>query len=728
MAKKIIIAFNAQPTTLTVGWEYSISVNGFLITYSNTLTASTVLYMPYGYTITDPIELAIGADLNETINKTLSYLQTYFVNGYISYSRVNNTIEVRIEADAVINMSEIVNPSLELTTEDIEPDSLNLKYYLIYGDYRLNIYKKNYLGTSSEIRGSMVLTKGSVDTILETIRGSGLNLSLEAKSGLTFDEFILEDEFTYKTELLKSNQIIFNGYIKPDGVQQSYVADEWLVNITSTDGLGALKDLSFVQTNGLPFKDKLSMYEVIKGCLDRTRLSMTINTCVDVFYLDYEGENTLKDTYINSERFVKSDQDNVIMDCNEVLNSILNLFSAVVTQQDGQWWVYRPNDIGNGYVTFINNDTDQTFVKNISVELGSQIDNYYPHHCGSNQQIEVLGAISAYRLNYQYGFLDGYIVNKNLQHDNNLNFNGWTKSLGLDPSVIINDGSDIGLKMNPLNFGGGFLTPVLISDEFIVEKDFILTFRTKVTSFAYSNSFVFQIITNDGYYLNKNAQWSTNPLSYIFTIVGEANNSNTSDSTFEFIIPPILNDCALKIVICQPIQSVSGQFGLTKISYIQISDDILKKNGWVGEFHTVTRGTPPSSITKENQKVFNGDSRNIFIGAIYKSDKVTVTDLWTRKNRFEKKPLLKISAEDDLRIQSAPVKLFSGDIYGQIPYLSVISINNVFGLFMFIEYSYDIKENILSGKMMQMYNNELGDILYNFSYDYGNNTIKPTIV
>ena len=66
------------------------------------------------------------------------------------------------------------------------------------------------------------------------------------------------------------------------------------------------------------------------------------------------------------------------MDCNEVLNSILNLFSAVVTQQDGQWWVYRPNDIGNGIVTFINNDTDQTFVKNIGVTLGSQIDNYYP--------------------------------------------------------------------------------------------------------------------------------------------------------------------------------------------------------------------------------------------------------------------------------------------------------------------------------------------------------------
>lgn len=730
MAKKIIIAFNNQPDTLEVGWDYSISINGFLITYSNTLTASTVLYMPYGYTITDPIELAIGSDLNETINKTLSYLQTYFVNSYISYSRVNNTIEVRIEADAVINISEIVNSSLELTTEDIEPDSLNLKYYLIYGDYRLNIYKKNYLGTSSEIRGSMVLTKGSVDTILETIRGSGLNLSLEAKSGLTFDEFILEDEFTYKTELLKSNQIIFNGYIKPDGVQQSYVADEWLVNITSTDGLGALKDLSFVQTNGLPFKDKLSMYEVIKGCLDRTRLSMTINTCVDVFYLDYEGENTLKDTYINSERFIKDINDNVIMDCNEVLNSILNLFSAVVTQQDGQWWVYRPNDIGNSIVTFINNDTDQTFVKNISVELGSQIDNYYPHHCGSNQQIEVVGAISAYRLNYQYGFLDGFIINYNLKHDGLLNYNQWER-IDTYPGKIVNIPNDtIGLVMQ----SGGFWkqSPALISEFFAVQSGFILTFKAKLKTYSYGHIFWFKIKTSDGYYLkglgNFQYKWSTDSSSKFGVFVGEDMNPSEFIKDYSFEMPPIINDCSIRIEILFTDRLTEEYPALTEVSYIQITDDVLKKTGQVGEFHTVTRGTPPSSITKENQKVFNGDSRNIFIGAIYKSDKTTPTTQWTRKNRFETKPLLLISAEDDLRIQSAPVKLFSGDIYGQIPYLSVISINNVFGLFMFIEYSYDIKENILSGKMMQMYNNELGDILYNFSYDYGNNTIKPTIV
>ena len=264
---------------------------------------------------------------------------------------------------------------------------------------------------------------------------------------------------------------------------------------------------------------------------------------------------------------------------------------------------------------------------------------------------------------------------------------------------------------------------------------YLLTFKTKITSYAYMNGFYFQIKTSTGYYLNRNIErgypdpfWTTDSNSYITISCGEVGNTNSTTREYSLTLPSLPNDANVQIIICCPDRVLNEELALTEVNYVQITDDVIKKTGRVGEFHTVTRGTPPSSITKENQKVFNGDSRNIFIGAIYKSDKTTPTTQWTRKNRFEKKPLLKISAEDDLRIQSAPVKLFSGDIYGQIPYLSVISINNVFGLFMFIEYSYDIKENILSGKMMQMYNNELGDILYDFSYDYGNNTIKPTIV
>ena len=39
----------------------------------------------------------------------------------------------------------------------------------------------------------------------------------------------------------------------------------------------------------------MSVYDVIKGCLDRTRLSLTINTSTEVTYVDYAGTNILKD-------------------------------------------------------------------------------------------------------------------------------------------------------------------------------------------------------------------------------------------------------------------------------------------------------------------------------------------------------------------------------------------------------------------------------------------------
>jgi len=76
------------------------------------------------------------------------------------------------------------------------------KYYIIFDDYRLSITLKNYLGATTEIFGNITLTKGDVDTILEPIRGTGLNLSLEANSALTFDEFVLAEEQTYYVHLI----------------------------------------------------------------------------------------------------------------------------------------------------------------------------------------------------------------------------------------------------------------------------------------------------------------------------------------------------------------------------------------------------------------------------------------------------------------------------------------------------------------------------------------------
>lgn len=735
MAKKISIEFTDQPVTTGPGFGYEITVSTFNLYYDNGYNELKVEFIDNGDTPANFYEVPIGLTLDETLQITLSFLRETYVNNLISYSLNGNIIEVLIEADATVYLSGLLNAYIELTTSDVEPAGENLKYYLIFDDYVLNIYKNNYLGSSSEIFGSFTITKGSVETVLTPIRGTGLDISLEANSTLTFDEFLLEKEFIYKTELLKSGQTIFKGYIKPDGIQQNYVNDEWLINIESNDVLGALKDLSFVQSNGLRFTGMMSIYDVIKGCLDRTKLSMDILTSIEVEYVGYSGTNILKDVFVNSDRFIKNKDDIVLMDCNEVLTSMLNLFSGVITQQDGKWWIFRPNDLVlNGYTSFINQSNDTSALYNLNAVLGSQINNFYPHHCDANQQIEVKGAISAYRLNYQYGFLDGFINNPNLNHDSSMVFTDWTTNPSLPTAniIIVDDALSLsGLKMI-IKEGSSAIT-VLTSNVFTAYANSILTFRTQVTTrqtggFALGNEvqFIFKIITSDGYYLNGNNQWT---LTDSFIRVRTSAKYNVENSlSYELLMPPVPNDCDITIEICEVRLTVGSSEITANINYIQILDNEIQKSGIVGEFHTVSRSLPPSSITKENQKVFNGDGTEILIGSIYKEDLETPTSVWSRKNKFETLPLLGISAMDDLRIQSAPIKVFSGSIFGEIPYMSVITIDNIVGLFMPIEYNYSPKTNKSDSiKLLQFYNSDLGDIEYGVSPDYGQSTIKPTI-
>lgn len=739
MAKKIIIDFSDQPIINVVGFSYIISVDSFPLYYPTGDFELRVNFIANGATPEEYYELAIGTSLDETLQILLSFLRETYQNDLINYSLVNNTIEVLIQADAVVTIGENLNDNITITTEDIEPFGSNLKYYLYFDDYTLNIYKSNYQGTASEIYGTFTLKKSSVDSILDQIRGTGLDLSLEANQTLTFDEFLYEDEFTYKTILLKGSQTIFEGYIKPDGCQQNFVNDVWYVNIESNDILGALKDLSFVQTNGLPFTGKMSVYNVIKACLDRTRLSLDINTSVYVEYIGYTGTNILKDIYVNSDRFIKDKNDIIIMDCNEVLTSMLNLFSAVITQQDGQWWIYRPNDLElNGYTQFINQTTNAVFTKNLNAVLGSQINGFYPHHAGSNQQIEVKGAISAYRLNYKYGLVAGLITNPTFNFDTTIPpldwvadpvFYDWTTNPSLPANIIkypfINS-SISRLVIDRVSTVYELVTSTPIVGELGESYNFNAKLFAQIGYLEVSQiNFKIKIKTSDGYYLHQNNSWVNYNTTYSFNVPFYTDGTafGIVYANFKLLIPPLIADCTFEIIICNP----WGPFITAGYDSVDIVSNILEIQGLAGEFHTVTRSQPPSSITKENQKVFNGDGILSFIGSIFKDDLTSLTTTWTRKNKFENLPLLGISAMDDLRIQSNPIKMFSGDIYGYIPYFSVITIDNVIGLFMPIEWDYDYKNNITKVKLLQFYNTDIADIQYTITPDYGNNTIKPTI-
>lgn len=603
------------------------------------------------------------------------------------------------------------------------------KYFLINETtgFSVFIYEKDYVGASTEINGRISFDKGSVKDILEPIRGTGLSLQLQADSNLTFDEFSEADEKTYTVAVTKNGSVFFQGFLKPDGITQSFVQDLWIVNLDFVDGLGVLKDLAFVNSAGNNFVGKLSMFEIIQGCLARTGLTMTINSSVKLKYLGYTGANILNDTYLNADRFFKIDaqasQGGTTMTCEEVLNSVLNIISACITQQDGAWWIYRPNEFEDN-VVFLNHSTFRTFTKNLSITVGSQIDNFYPHHCNGNQQIETKGAISAYRINYKYGFKSGIFDNGSLQHDDFLNYPNWTVNPPYFSKLINDPLSGIGMKIITNEEPSYYLLatsneiPVLVGANF----NFVITHRANGNA-----TFVYAVRIGIYYFGNIGFDtwgWSTTPnyygLSYIPSLGTDVNEIQTSPI-------PVSGDIYIEIYV--PEVMTGGVFDpndATICEVVNINLVPLNSDAKIGEFHTITRNISPSSITKENQEVFNGDSSNLLIGSIYKQDKSTLTTLWTRIDWVEEKRILQISGEDDMRISQKPQKVFIGDFYGYVPYLSIVSINNLIGKFMFIEHSYDTDTNITKGKLKQFYTNEVGDLEYSLTYDYGN-TVKPSI-
>jgi hypothetical protein len=348
MAVKITIDFLDNPV-LGNAFNYTLSIQSGNILYDN---GQTVLNLNYISEINAPLfDIQLKSNKSETINNTLQFLQNNWNHPNITYARVNDTIEVVVNIeDVVVSYGSELNEEIAISDELLETQVPSLIYFAEYTDtenvdYYIRIYKKGFTGTPTQINGYGVLKYGNAKDLLDPIRGNGLDLNLEADLSLTLEDLYTEEENIFTVLFLRGNKLLFEGFLKPDGIYQSFVNDRWMLSLTCVDGLGILKDLAFVQSNGVPFTGKMKIIDIIYYCLKRTGLEMDLNIGVDIIYDGMlENENVFENTYLNVDRFVKNDGE-TIMNCQEVLISILSIFNAQICQQNGEWFVYRSFDL-----------------------------------------------------------------------------------------------------------------------------------------------------------------------------------------------------------------------------------------------------------------------------------------------------------------------------------------------------------------------------------------------
>ena len=627
-----------------------------------------------------------------------------------------------------------------------------LKYWFEFTDvktivHRVEIYKDDFVGDSTQIYGSCSLNKASTKDTLESIRGGGLRIDLEANLNLTFSDFYSENERNFSVKYLRNNIELFFGWLSPEGLFESFVNDKWVISLDCTDGLGFLKNLSYVENaTGLPFSGKQSGLDIIVNCLKRTDLQQNIYSKINIYHENMlAADNVLAETYFNVNRFVKEDRGDTYMNCDEVLRSILEPFGACLTQYKGGWYIYKPNELyTNSTLNMFAYDYNGLALSPTKVEidfsqlLGSQINNFYPHHSNANQQLTTDSAIGAYRINYKYGLVKSFFTNLNLESNTTVPFyyiDEWTIN---DTNNLVLPSDNLGfiLDMIPYASPTPSTTLVLTSDSFNFAEDNVLRFSTsyqlygsainKVIAYVY-----FKVILTDGvdtYYLDNGGQW-INSDTFI--------SSQVSKSTKNLIIQsnkmPI--DGSVSIEIYRPIRLNTQGTPADVIVYrceLSPTDEELKDVK--GENHTFQINDNPSTKIEKTKEVFNGDNpSDSFLGTIYESDQTTPTEFWYRNESLLRfLPILQIMGEERMIMYAKPLRVFSGDVYGYIDFLSVISISGIDGvLFMPIEHDYDALTNITKLKLKQILNeplvtNVIDKIDYSIDFDYGN-VVEPTI-
>ena len=211
MTKKIVIQFDDIPLS-GIGFQYDILINGLNIVYTSGLNTVDVQYVDYGTIGYDPnIYIEVQPTLAGTISNTLAWMSSRYSQSNVVYSIVGETIEVTINLNDLIVVN-FFDSNPNTTTFSFIPDdteNINLRYFLQYknivnDEYLVRIFKKQFLGSPTEIHGKAIIEKGTVKDHLELIRGTGATLELEASTDLTLDDLYTENEQDLSVKIYKT--------------------------------------------------------------------------------------------------------------------------------------------------------------------------------------------------------------------------------------------------------------------------------------------------------------------------------------------------------------------------------------------------------------------------------------------------------------------------------------------------------------------------------------------
>jgi hypothetical protein len=537
------------------------------------------------------------------------------------------------------------------------------------------------------------------------------------------------------------DDLIWQGFIIPDGCQESFTFAPYVISVNAVDGIGLLKNLSYVQNDGNFYLGKQSFIEVIQACLVRLEApALVLNTCVNIYETSMtqgDSYDPLDMAYVNSERYLKDDQFTP-MNCEEVLRSILELWSAVLIQSSGEWYIYRPTELAvDGSLTFRRyldgfRIYDQpTITENLDLVLGGESEGIIaaPYfHINTDQMKMIDRPYKNASMSFLYGFVTSLIVNPEFRYYNGITFEDWAKSSVLLP---LTEDSGGGAKLGNVTASPGPYEYIEnITPAPITEGDMVVF---KMSYYNYiSDGPSARVMLTDGlttWYLDQTGEWG----------VSDTRINGLTLQYYEGVMSitarraPITGNLTIRLYEARE-DLIPPSIDLF-ITYRSAS--IIPNIGTedpIGEMHTATQ-TGKFTFVPETVNLFNGDTTsNLYLSGIYQDDQTTLTTLWNRRGISESilaqpyeasKQFLRIAVEEKQRLYAGPFVRFEGSIFGYFNPLQRWSINLIEGYFMNLSLNYDLQQNICKAVLGRIVDDEIA-LDYTLTPDYGATT-KVTV-
>lgn len=602
-----------------------------------------------------------------------------------------------------------------------------------------------------EVQGFVRVEYDDINDPLEPIRTSNASISLEADTEQKFDDLFAEIERQWIVLIYRDGNLIFRGWLSPDGIYEDYVNDAWYIELNATDGITDLQNKGYVDENGDLYKGQETLRNIVLQCLERTgwtqftrfqqRTAANTNFPFEMV-TTFPSADDFFDQKVDQGVFVSSDG-TTAKSCDEVLRQILNSCNAHLFSWAGEWYVNwslqgaNPNVLG--LFNYQRYEIDGSFYDTVSEDtnngVGSHIKGFYPHWAAGDQRIERMPSVGAARISYKYGDLAA--VNTNPGLDNNgSTITGWTVdnlaevTLNSDGTVELDDAAnEVLLTSDP--------TPQPIEQGNIV----VLTIKGSVSSGKYLRMF-YSLTINDTtpYYLSHptssdEGEWTTSNNR------GFANNTPTNRDvyinempgsfTVEVETPPIPVEGTVTVKIFDPADTgfSSDAASAFTLDFVGISS---KDNSEAeGVEHLAERVAAPSSYTNPTKEMIVGDStRTVYLGTYFQNDGTTATDqgYLTPTSAFAF-PLYQKNIIDRLFIRSKPSRVFEGSVYGFLPYNSRTGVDGFPNVEWIVAgWSWDSKANTIELRLFQIHWDEtmLDDTDYERTVNNGE-AIEPTI-